>query len=129
MQHKAIALAKKNAAFWVLGQGIAGVGISSGDDRVPNPLAIYSGQALLVALTGREMSPAGSKRMRSLSDDISGEGEGRRVKARAEGEEHIGRGDACANDVEGIFFGDDDGLNLFAGEDMASIIFFSMVPY
>ena len=128
-QHKAIALAKKNAAFWVLGQGIAGVGISLGDDRVPNPLAIFSGQALFVALTGREMSPAGSKRTRSLSDDIDGDGEGRRVRARAEEEEHIGRGDADVNDVEGKFFGDDDGVNLFPGEDMASIIFFLVVTY
>ena len=120
-QHKTVALAKKNAAYWVLSHGIAGVGISSGDDRVPNPLAIFSGQALLAALTGREALPAGTKRTRSLSDGLNEDGESRRVRARGEDEQQVGRGDTGGNDAEGILIGDDDGM-MFPGEEMVRTV-------
>jgi hypothetical protein len=126
-QHKAVALARKNAAFWVLGQGIAGVGICSGDDRVPNPLAIFSGCTLLEALTGRESSPSGVKRTRSLLDDLDEEGKARRVRARGEDEQELGRGDdAVGNDAEEFIPGAEDGM-VFPGEDVVRMDFFLMV--
>jgi hypothetical protein len=131
-QHKAVALAKKNAAFWVLGQGIAGVGICSEDDRVPNPLAIFSGCTLLEALTGRESSPSGVKRTRSLLDDLDEEGKARRVRARGEDEQELGRGDgavgddAVGNDAEEFIPGAEDGI-VFPGEDVVRMDFFLMV--
>jgi meiotic recombination protein REC8 len=122
-QHKAVALARKKAAFWVLGQGIAGVGICSGDDWVPNPLAIFSGHTLLEALIGRESSPSGIKRTRSLLDDLDEEGKARRVRARGEDEQELGRGDAVGSDAEEFILGADDGL-VFPGEDVVRMDFF-----
>ena len=127
-QHKAVALARKNATFWVLGQGIAGVGVGicSGDDRVPNPLAIFSGRTLLEALTGRESSPLGVKRTRSLLDDLDEEGKARRVRARGEDEQEVGRGDAVGNDAEEFILGAEGGM-VFPGEDIVRIDFFLMM--
>jgi meiotic recombination protein REC8 len=125
-QHKAVALAKKNAAFWVLGQGIAGVGMGSGDARVPSPLEVLSGQALLAALTGRESSPAGTKRTRSLSDGLDEGRVARRVRARGDEEQQVGRVDAGGNDVEGLLLGDDDGI-VFPGGDMVRMVLFLVV--
>jgi hypothetical protein len=125
-QHKAVTLARKNAAFWVLGQGIAGVGICSGDDRVPNPLAIFSGHTLLEALTGRESSPSGMKRTRSLSDDLDEEEKVRRVRARGEDEQELETGDAGGNDAEEFILRADDGM-IFPGEDVVCMDFFLMV--
>jgi meiotic recombination protein REC8 len=124
-QHKAVALARKKAAFWVLDRGIAGVGISSGDGRVPNPLAIFSGHALREALTGRERSPSGMKRTRSLSDDPDKEGMGRRVRARGEDERGLGRDDALGNDVEEFVLRADDDLNI-PREDVVCMKFSSL---
>lgn len=119
-QNRASSLAKKNAAFWVLGQGIAGVGIGSRDDRVPNPLEVFTGQALLAALTPRDGSSAGTKRTRSLSNELNGGREGRRVRGRGEKERQVGRADAGGNYAEGPLLGD-DGM-MFPGEEMVSIV-------
>jgi meiotic recombination protein REC8, fungi type len=116
-QHKAVSLAKKNAAFWVLGRGIADVGICSRDDRVPNLLAIFSGHTLLKALTGRERSPSRMKRTRSPSDDRDEEGKTRRVRARGEDEQELGRDDAVSNDAKELILGADDSM-AFPGEDV-----------
>ena len=120
-QHKAVRLARKNAAFWVLGRGIAGVGTCSGDDRVPNPLAIFSGHTLLEALTGRERSPSRMKRTRSPSDDRD-EGKARCVRARGEDEQELGRDDAVGNGAEEFILGADDSM-IFPGEDVVCMCF------
>jgi meiotic recombination protein REC8, fungi type len=122
-QHKASVLAKKNATFWVLGQGIAGVGISSGDHRVPNPFEMFCGQALLAALAEREISPAGTKRTRTFSVDLDEQGEARRVRARREEEQRVWRDEAGANDREVLLLGDDDGA-MFPGDDMVRRVLF-----
>jgi hypothetical protein len=121
-QHKAVRLARKNAAFWVLGRGIAGVGTCSGDDRVPNPLAIFSGHTLLEALTGRERSPSRMKRTRSPSDDRDEEGKARCVRARGEDEQELGRDDAVGNGAEEFILGADDSM-IFPGEDVVCMCF------
>lgn len=113
-QKRAATQGKKNAAFWILGQGIGGVQATFGEDREPHPLAIFSGQALLDALTGpnEQRSPPGSKRARSPSSDDEDE---RRVRARtAEGEEGRGLmddGQLAIHDDDGIMMQGDD-LNL-----------------
>lgn len=127
-QHKAVAEAKKNAAFWVAGQGIAGVGLSSGDDRVPNPLAILSGQTLFAAITGREASPAGTKRTRSLSHDLDAGRKARRVRARGEEEQQIGRGSAGDNGAEGLLL-EDEGEIMFPGDDMVPTVLFLVMVF
>ena len=112
--HKTAAQAKKNAAFWVFGQGVAGVGRGLGQDHFPSPLDMFSGQALLNALTGKEPAAAGRKRTRSRSDPgAAGDNDdARRVRSRTEEEEQAGRGGehggmADLGGDEGIVIGDD----------------------
>lgn len=45
-------IAKKNAAFWVYGKGLGGVGIGLGANREPHPLDTFSGKNLLEILGG-----------------------------------------------------------------------------
>ncbi|KAL5363888.1 Rec8 like protein-domain-containing protein [Aspergillus floccosus] len=92
--------AKKNAAFWVFGRGIGAVGVGVGASRVAHPLAGFSGQELidLVSPEGKSRQNI-RKRGRDAegeSDTVSGS-EGRRVRAREEVEEQVGRGDALQN--------------------------------
>lgn len=105
--------ARKNAEHWVLGSGIGGVGSGLGQDHASGPLQIFSGTTLLAALTGRELSPAGTKHARSPSVTSAAEEEERRVRAREEQGEQVGRGTAdqqltLAGQDEGIFMGGDE---------------------
>lgn len=132
-QKRAVAQGKKNAAFWILGQGIGSVQATFGEDREPHPLAIFSGQALLDALTGprEQRSPTGSKRARSPSSD---EEDGRRVRARTiegdEGRGVIDDGEPAVYEDDGIMMqGDDFNLESEVGRrggssipDVASIL-------
>ena len=99
-----LAQARKNAAFWIMEQGIGGVEVNFGEDRLPHPLAMLSGQNLLNALRGREGSPPGSKRSHSPEGEDEG---GRRVRQRTE-EEEVGRGAGLGDDDGITFQGDDD---------------------
>lgn len=85
-QNKIPTISKKNAAFWVFGQGIGSVGVGLGMDRELHPLNFYSGENLVEAVGGH---PHRKGRKRSADDDeIS---EGRRVRARDEKAEHLSR--------------------------------------
>ncbi|KAJ5607734.1 hypothetical protein N7537_004353 [Penicillium hordei] len=85
-QNKIPTISKKNAAFWVFGQGIGSVGVGLGMDREPHPLKLYSGDDLFEAVGGY---PQRKGRKRNANDDeIS---EGRRVRARDEQAEHLSR--------------------------------------
>ena len=110
-QNKSVAQAKKNAAFWILGQGIGGIEVNFGDDHFEHPLSIFSGQNLLDALGRGQRSPTGSKRARSESADLDDEEEGRRVRPRGEDEEQVARGE------EGPMFGFDEEGILGQGDD------------
>ena len=93
LQHKASALTKKNAAFWVYGTGINGVGVRVGGPKLPNPLDMFAGDSLMTALTGVAVQT--TRRKRSLTEDVGHEtdSEARRVRMRDEDEDQIGRGD------------------------------------
>lgn len=95
--------ARKNAMYWVLDQGIGGVDTNFGNDVEPHPLAIFSGHALLDALTGDCESVNSRKRSRTLS--LEGDDEQQRnVRARTE-EQEVGRGvdyQMIMDDEEGI---------------------------
>lgn len=99
--NRSLTQAKKYAAFWIEGQGIGQVKVKFGDDRIPHPLAIFSGRALLDALSGTNTSSSGSKRSYDEifeSDDASSR---RRVRSRNEEQQ----------------FDDDDGL-IIQGDDI-----------
>ena len=66
---KAVALAKKNAEIWMLGE------------RNGGPLSIFSGAGLLEKLTGMKLGRAGEKRPREDSDESDTD---RRVRSRRE---------------------------------------------
>lgn len=107
--------AKKNAEHWVLGQGIGAVGSGLGQDHAAGPLQMFSGASLLAALTGRELSPAGTKHPRSPSVTSAAEDDERRVRAREEGQdEQVGR---AATEQDPTFAGQGD-EGVFVGEEM-----------
>ncbi|CAG8322035.1 unnamed protein product [Penicillium nalgiovense] len=85
-QNKIPTISKKNAAFWVFGQGIGSVGVGLGIDHEQHPLSLYSGEDLFEAVGGY---PQQNGRKRSADDD--GLSEGRRVRARDEQAEHLSR--------------------------------------
>lgn len=77
LQH-ATRLAKKNAAFWVGGSGIGGIGSFS----QKTPLDIFAGDAFMKALTNVAASVAGRKRSRNEKDDDGSDSHERRVRTR-----------------------------------------------
>ncbi|RMD42955.1 hypothetical protein DV735_g2180, partial [Chaetothyriales sp. CBS 134920] len=92
-QYGSVAQARKNAAFWIMGQGVGGVEVLFGQDRTDHPLAVFSGQGLLDALRGNSSSPTtpttpttSSKRAHTpTDDDYDDDQESRRVRARIGG--------------------------------------------
>lgn len=95
MQLRSNALAKKNADFWVLQNGVGGLSTVFGNEGIPEPLRMFTGASLLESLTGLKITAAGTKRARadSVEQPESGVGEdGRRVRDRSE-EVELGRRD------------------------------------
>lgn len=78
LQHNATRLAKKNAAFWVGGSGIGGIGYFS----QKTPLDIFAGGALMNALLNVATSVQGRKRNRKEKDDDGSDSDERRVRTR-----------------------------------------------
>ena len=96
-QRKVAVLAKRNAAFFVYGAGIGGVGQGLGDSKLPSPLDMFAGDRLMTALTGLEPAPAGRKRSHAGEEEEHGsDSEGRRVRARDDDGNEVGRGDNLA---------------------------------
>ena len=108
VRHRYAAVAKKNATTWILGTGIGGVGLGLGVSKIKSPLDMFAGDALLEALTGRESSAAGRKRSHDEEAEHTTDSEGRRVRAREDDGEQIGRGDgATLRDDQTFGIGDD----------------------
>lgn len=78
-QNKIPTISKKNAAFWVFGQGICSVGLGLGMQQESHPLKFFSGESLFEAAGGCQQPRR--KHTRTDDDDNS---EGRRVRAREE---------------------------------------------
>ncbi|KAG8528697.1 uncharacterized protein KY384_006384 [Bacidia gigantensis] len=108
LQHRAVSLAKKNAAQWITGIGIGGVGAAIGTSNLPGPLHIFAGDPLMDMLLGPISDRGGRKRRLSeVSEaDVSSETQRRRMR---EGDAEIGLGD------DGNFFQNDD-LGLHSSE-------------
>ena len=62
--NKLPAIARRNAAFWVFGQGVGSVGIGVGQQREAHPLQCYSGEELYDAVCG-----AGNGKLKRVRDD------------------------------------------------------------
>lgn len=86
-----LTLAKKNAEFWVLRNGIGGLGTAFGGEDMPEELRMFSGERLIAALTGLELSGVGEKRGRDDGEEEE-DGEGRRVRVRLSVEKEVARG-------------------------------------
>ena len=109
--NKAASLAKKNAAFWVYGAGIGGVGAGLGSSKLKSPLDMFAGEAMMEALTGIKSSSTHRKRGRDdEEDDHDSDSEARRVRMRDDGEQ-IDRGDP-------MILNDDDNMMVSAGSDV-----------
>lgn len=93
LSHKVPFHAKKNAAFWVIGAGIGGVGAGLGSAKLQSPLDMFAGNAMMEALTGVRISTAGQKRGRDEEEDHNSDSEAQRVRIRDRDGDHIGRGD------------------------------------
>ena len=108
-QHKAPALSKKNAVFWVTGSGIGGVGSGLGSSKFPSPLNMFAGDQLMQALLGLEASVVGKKRSHDKENGDDSDSEGRRVRIREGDSEQIGRG-------QDIILDDDDAIGMIGSE-------------
>lgn len=113
-QNKLPSQSKKNAAFWVFGSGIGGVGSGVGNSKLQSPLGIFAGDKLMEALTGVKATAAGRKRNRSDEDDGS-DSEGRRVKTREAGYAELGRG-------KGVALDDDGALPVYVDDDVSHLL-------
>ena len=92
LNHKAPFLAKKNAAFWVVGTGIGGVGAALGSSKLRSPLDIFAGDAMIEALTGVKVATTGQKRGRDDEEDPDPDSKARRVRIRDGNGDQAGRG-------------------------------------
>ena len=108
VSHKAPFLAKKNAAFWVVGTGIGGVGAALGSSKLHSPLDMFAGDAMMEALTGVKVSTAGQKRGRDDEEDHDSDSEARRVRIRDGNGDQIGRGEDELDDEGTMMLPADD---------------------
>ena len=113
--HKAPFFARKNAAFWVIGAGIGGVGAGLGSSKFQSPLDMFSGDAMMEALTGVKVSTPGQKRGRDDEDDHDEDSEARRVRIRDGDGDQIGRG-------EEMMLNDDGKMAMSASDVSITII-------
>lgn len=114
ISHKARFIAKRNAAFWVLGAGIGGVGAGLGSANLRSPLGMFAGDAMMEALTGVKASTTRQKRGRDAEKDHNSESEARRVRVRNGDWDQVGRGDGMMMD--------DDGTMMISANDVSMII-------
>ncbi|KAL9044258.1 MAG: hypothetical protein Q9214_002591 [Letrouitia sp. 1 TL-2023] len=94
-QFKAPTLAKKNAARWVFGAGLGGIGTISVQSELKNPLNMFAGDDLMDVLIGTSLGPAGKKRSRSPGDERS-DSEERRTRTRNYDDGQMDRGNELA---------------------------------
>ena len=107
---KTAANAKKNAAHWVIGLGIAGVGAGIGAQKLKSPLQVFSGLPFLEALRGIPAS-TGRKRPRGDDNEYGADNEGRNVRSRDDDGDRFGRGgdNILQDDDAGLVLADDVG--------------------
>ncbi|OJJ43030.1 hypothetical protein ASPZODRAFT_75006 [Penicilliopsis zonata CBS 506.65] len=96
-QNKLPTQAKRNAEFWVFGQGIGSVGAALGSSNVTHPLKpYYSGEELIRALQPNRVD---RKRGHASTEDSDSGSTSRRVRARGEHQQMSGNGSAIQDDA------------------------------
>lgn len=90
--------AKKNAAHWVLGMGIGGIGSIIGNTGLTGPLDMFKGDALLLSLgIDRNADKKKKREAPEASEEDNTDEDGRRVRQRSD-EHELGRGDSDMED-------------------------------
>ena len=125
ISRKAPFLAKKNAAFWVLGVGIGGVGAGLGSSKFQSPLGIFAGDSMMEALTGIKIYTSGQKRGRDDEDDHDSDSETRRTRMRDGDWDQIGRGNGKLDD-DGIMADIANNVRSFQCQRMLPMIEYSV---
>ena len=110
ISHRAPFIAKRNAAFWVMGTGIGGVGAGMGSSSLQSPLAMFASETMMEALTDVKISTAGQKRGRDDQEDHDSESEARRTRIRDGDWDQLGR--------EERMMLDDDGTMMISANDV-----------
>lgn len=113
-----LAQAKRNAAHWVIGHGISGLGGLGLPGE--HPLAAFSGQQLLDSLASPAQAQGGRKRSSSAVVEEYPEEERRRVRVRPENDEiddGVMDNDVVAQNANEDIAQDDDGGNVDVDDD------------
>lgn len=108
MDKTTITQGRRNAAFWVLEQGIGSVRTDFQADTHEHPLSVFTGTALLDALCGVEPERRGQKRSASAMTAEEDAEEARQVRSRSEEEiqPDQGVGQPTFDDDQDIIMGD-----------------------
>ncbi|OAX80781.1 hypothetical protein ACJ72_04876 [Emergomyces africanus] len=96
--NRLISVAKKNAAFWVMGEKVCSVDIGLGNSRFEHPLDMFSGKQMLATLTGNKIRTTRRKRSRGIGEDSDLEEAARNVRMRGDPEHEIGRENVIEHD-------------------------------
>lgn len=115
MQHRAPKVSKKNAAFWVAGSGLGGIGTTIRNLALNSPLDMFAGDALMESLTGVVASIAGRKRNRDEEGDGESGDEQRSVRMRDTGDDQLSR-------IIGLPPMNEDEALAIPGEDVSFIV-------
>lgn len=112
MQHRVPKVSKRNAAFWVKGSGIGGIGYVIKSSGLKNPLDKFAGDTLMETLMGVVASFAGRKRHHDEEEDrVFGSGE-RRVRMRDDDDQLGPMNELITNEDEGLAIPGED-VSLF----------------
>lgn len=91
IQHRASKVSKQNAAFWVGGSGVGGIGSTIRNRGLKSPLDMFAGDALMEALTNVVAFIAGKKRKRDEEGNRESGSEERRIRMRDGDVDQLGR--------------------------------------
>ena len=122
LQHKANALAKKNASWFVYGTGLNGVGYGVGTQMIPSPLDMFSGDSLLSKFAGKPIASAVSKTKktkRALDVDTEEKVTPKRTRQAQSGNE-IGLG--LFDDDQGMMLMEDGSIGMEIGREAPSAL-------
>ena len=123
MSHRAPFVAKRNAAFWVVGAGIGGVGARIGSSSLQSPLGMFAGDSMMEALTGIKISTTGKKRGRDDQDDHGTESETRRTRIRDGDWDQLGHGEGITLDDDGTLIISANDVSILVGGSFLALIF------